>query len=93
MAAASTPIIARHALGSRVIVRPRRKPSAVLNPVSMTIVRAALREAVAQPEVSAWITSVTLEPATSTPEEFARVIREDAGKWGKVIKDLGISAD
>ena len=70
-----------------IVVRKNTPPEIV------AALNAALREAVAQPEVSAWITSVTLEPATSTPEEFARVIREDAGKWGKVIKDLGISAD
>ena len=70
-----------------IVVRKSTPPEIV------AALNVALREAVAQPEMSAWISSVTLEPAASTPDEFARLIREDAGKWGKVIKDLGISAD
>ncbi|MBI4292800.1 MAG: tripartite tricarboxylate transporter substrate binding protein [Betaproteobacteria bacterium] len=31
------------------------------------------------------------EPVGGTPEEFAAVIRDDFKKWGKVIKDAGIS--
>ena len=70
-----------------IVVRKNTPPAIV------TAINAALREAVAQPDMSSWIASVTLEPATSSPDEFARVIRDDASKWGKVIKDLGISAD
>lgn len=70
-----------------IVVRKNTPPEIV------TALNAALRDAVAQPDTSAWISSVTLEPATSTPDEFARIIRQDAGKWGKVIKDLGITAD
>ena len=70
-----------------IVVRKNTPPEIV------TVLNSALREAVAQPAMSAWITSVTLEPATSTPNEFSQLIRADGGKWDKVIKDLGISAD
>ena len=70
-----------------IVVRKNTPPEIV------SALNAAMREAVSQPEMSAWIASVTLDPSTSSPDEFARVIREDASKWGKVIKDLGISAD
>ena len=31
-----------------------------------------------------------LEIALSTPEEFARYIRVEIGRWGKVVRDAGI---
>jgi tripartite-type tricarboxylate transporter receptor subunit TctC len=34
-----------------------------------------------------------IELVTSSPAEFARFIREDNAKWGKIIKDAGIKAD
>jgi len=33
------------------------------------------------------------EAAGGTPEEFARVVREDAAKWGKVIRDAGVKIE
>jgi len=33
------------------------------------------------------------DPAASTPEEFAALIRNDIGKWGKIIKAAGIKED
>jgi tripartite-type tricarboxylate transporter receptor subunit TctC len=32
-----------------------------------------------------------LDTVGSTPGEFAAVVRADVAKWGKVIKDAGIS--
>ena len=34
-----------------------------------------------------------IELATNSPADFARFIREDNAKWGKIIKDAGIKAD
>jgi tripartite-type tricarboxylate transporter receptor subunit TctC len=33
------------------------------------------------------------EPVGSTPEEFAAVIRDDLGKWGRVTRDAGIKPE
>ena len=33
------------------------------------------------------------DPAASTPEEFAALIRNDIGKWGKIIKAASIKED
>ncbi len=33
------------------------------------------------------------EPVGNTPDEFAAIIRNDLVKWGKVIKDAGITAE
>ena len=34
-----------------------------------------------------------IELVTSSPAEFARFVREDNAKWGKIIKDAGIKGD
>jgi tripartite-type tricarboxylate transporter receptor subunit TctC len=34
-----------------------------------------------------------IELVTNTPEEFARFIRNDNAKWGKIIKEAGIKGD
>jgi tripartite-type tricarboxylate transporter receptor subunit TctC len=52
-----------------------------------------LRETVAKPEVTAWIKDRTLEPATSTPEELAAVIKSDEVKYSEIIKQLNFSLD
>lgn len=33
------------------------------------------------------------EPAPGTPEDLARLMREDTIKWGKVIKDAGVKVE
>jgi tripartite-type tricarboxylate transporter receptor subunit TctC len=34
-----------------------------------------------------------IEVVTNTPADFARFIREDNAKWGKLIKEAGIKGD
>jgi tripartite-type tricarboxylate transporter receptor subunit TctC len=51
------------------------------------------REAVAQPNITTWIRAQSFEPATTTPDELAAIIRTDEGKYGKTIKDLNFSLD
>jgi tripartite-type tricarboxylate transporter receptor subunit TctC len=33
------------------------------------------------------------EPAGGTPEQFAALIKEDIGRWGKIVKDSGVHVD
>jgi tripartite-type tricarboxylate transporter receptor subunit TctC len=35
---------------------------------------------------------IAVEVSESTPEELAAMTRADADRWGKIIRDLGISA-
>jgi tripartite-type tricarboxylate transporter receptor subunit TctC len=35
---------------------------------------------------------IAVEVSASSPSELATMMRVDADKWGKIIKDLGISA-
>jgi tripartite-type tricarboxylate transporter receptor subunit TctC len=36
--------------------------------------------------------ALILEPATTTPEEFRKLIESDLARWGKVVREAGIKA-
>jgi tripartite-type tricarboxylate transporter receptor subunit TctC len=44
------------------------------------------------PEVRKRMEDIAVEVSESTPEELAAMTRGDADRWGKIIRDLGISA-
>ena len=48
--------------------------------------------AVSHPAIAERYKSLILEPATTTPEEFHALIRTDLARWGKVVKEAGITA-
>jgi tripartite-type tricarboxylate transporter receptor subunit TctC len=45
------------------------------------------------PDVREGLLRQGLEPVTSTPEQFAQLIRADLARWGRVVKDARIAAD
>jgi len=45
------------------------------------------------PDVKARLVPQGMDIATGSPEELARVIREDDARWGKVIRDAGIKPE
>jgi len=45
------------------------------------------------PEVKAKMDAIGVETATSTPQEFGKILRRDADRYGKLIKDLGIQGE
>jgi len=52
-----------------------------------------IRAIVAQPDMREQLASQGLVPNTMTPEQFAKLVRDDYQKWGKVIRDAKIAAD
>jgi tripartite-type tricarboxylate transporter receptor subunit TctC len=44
-----------------------------------------------QADVRARMQALGAEPGGNTPEEFARFIREDQAKWGKLMREAGIA--
>ena len=52
-------------------------------------VRSALVKAVTSPVVSERLAAEGAAPETSTPEEFAKMIREDIKQWGKEVEISG----
>ena len=45
----------------------------------------------AMPDVKEKLASMGFDPVASTPEEFADWIRSEIPRWGKVIRDAGIT--
>jgi tripartite-type tricarboxylate transporter receptor subunit TctC len=45
------------------------------------------------PELKARLGAQGIELATNSPEQFARFVREDNAKWGRIIKEAGIKGD
>lgn len=54
---------------------------------------AALRAALAAPEVIEGLALMGLESKSSTPEELARLLRADHDRWGPIVKSIGFTAD
>lgn len=45
------------------------------------------------PDVKERLLSLGAEPVGSSPEEFARFIKSEAARWGKIVRALGLKAD
>ncbi|MPZ42474.1 MAG: tripartite tricarboxylate transporter substrate binding protein [Betaproteobacteria bacterium] len=70
------------------IVAPVGTPRAVI-----TKLHGVLAAMVRQPEVSARLVSLGIEPEGSSPEEFAAQTRREIAKWAKVVKLAGVKLD
>jgi tripartite-type tricarboxylate transporter receptor subunit TctC len=53
----------------------------------------AFNKVQADPEIRAKLLQAGLVPDAGTPEDFRRYIAGELQKWGKVAKDLGVTAD
>jgi tripartite-type tricarboxylate transporter receptor subunit TctC len=47
----------------------------------------------ADADVRARMRAVGADPAGDTPEEFARFIRDDQAKWGRLMREAGIKPE
>lgn len=52
-----------------------------------------LKDILATPEVRTAFQSQGMDPASSTPEEFRRLVAKDADRWAAVVKKAGIKAE
>ena len=46
-----------------------------------------------QPEAKERLLALGAEPVGSRPDEFARFIKSEAARWGRIVKALGLKAD
>jgi tripartite-type tricarboxylate transporter receptor subunit TctC len=67
---------------------PAKVPQEVLAKVHGEVVKI-----LGAPELKARLGAQGIELVTNTPSEFARFIREDNAKWGRIIKQAGIKGD
>ena len=54
---------------------------------------AAVVRIVKDPAMSKYLSEQGAEPMTSTPEEYAALIRDEVSKWAKVVKESGAKID
>ncbi|KQT10508.1 Twin-arginine translocation pathway signal [Ramlibacter sp. Leaf400] len=52
-----------------------------------------LKDILALPEVRTAFETQGMDPASSTPEDFRRLVEQDAERWAKLIKSQGITAE
>ena len=63
-------------------------PAAIVNKLN-----AALVKIVREPTMSKYLSEQGADPVTSTPAEYAALIRDEVEKWGKVVKATGAKID
>lgn len=59
----------------------------------ITQLNTLFRDAVATPKITAWLKTVSLDPATGTQQDFAGLVKSDAEAYGAVIRRIGFSMD
>ena len=70
------------------VLAPAATPDAVVALLQREIVRQFAAE-----DVRTRLDAMGAEPATSTPDEFARLVRAETAKWAKIVKDTGAGAE
>ena len=64
---------------------PKGLPAGVVNRVNT-----AANQALSDPEVRAKLTTLGIEPVTSTPAQFAKMVADDQAKWKRIIAERKI---
>ena len=70
------------------IMAPANTPKAVIE-----VLNAEVHRILALPDVKERFTGLGADPTPSTPEKFAAVMKADAEKWGRIIKQAGVRAE
>ena len=52
-----------------------------------------INKALTSPDVVERLTKLGMDPVTSTPDEFAKIVASDYAKWGPIVKASGFTAD
>ena len=73
------------AIGWFGVVAPANTPAEIINRLNREIAAA-----LAVPEIRERAVAAGAEPQTSTPQEFATLIREETRKWAQVIRTAEI---
>ncbi len=70
------------------LLAPRGVPAAVAQKISQDLTRV-----LSEPAVQARMRELGAEPAPSSPEAFADVLKKDRQKWGEIVRLSGASVD
>jgi len=69
------------------LLAPKKTPRPIVS-----LLNREVAQVLALADVKERLTAGGVEPAPSTPEQFAATIRENVEKWGRVVKTAGIRA-
>jgi tripartite-type tricarboxylate transporter receptor subunit TctC len=67
-------------------------PAKTPKPIVDTLNR-AINQALASPDVVAKLSGIGMDPATGTPEEFAKIVASDYAKWGPIVTASGFKPE
>lgn len=70
------------------VVGPSGIPPSIVERLNRTLI-----EALRSPEIRERIRTLSFDPWTSTPQEFAALIRSDHEKWGRIVRASGARID
>lgn len=70
------------------VVAPAGVPPAIVDKLNRTLI-----EALRSTDMRERIRALSFDPWTSTPQEFAALIRSDYEKWGKIVRASGARID
>ncbi|MBS7778502.1 tripartite tricarboxylate transporter substrate binding protein [Acidovorax sp. CCYZU-2555] len=70
------------------VMAPANTPKAVIDTLNAALVRA-----MATPELRKQLIHLGIEPASSSPEEFAQLVRAEIPKWRTIVKQSGATLD
>ena len=70
------------------VMAPAHTPKPVIDKLNAALVRA-----MATPELRRQLTQLGIEPASSSPEEFAQLLRSEIPKWRDIVKQSGATLD
>jgi len=70
------------------VVAPAATPRDVISRLNREIVKA-----MSLADVRERFSQQGADPESSTPEQFAQLIRDEVARWGKVIRSAGIKVD
>jgi tripartite-type tricarboxylate transporter receptor subunit TctC len=66
---------------------PARTPKDIVERLNLGV-----REGLQSPELVASLANSALQPTYSTPDEFARLVKQDNERWAPIVKSLGFTA-
>jgi tripartite-type tricarboxylate transporter receptor subunit TctC len=76
------------AIGYFGLVGPAQLPVSIVNKINAMIIKI-----VREPAMTKYLSEQGADPLTSSPAEYAKLIRDEVDKWGKVVKATGAQID
>ncbi|MFO1313878.1 MAG: tripartite tricarboxylate transporter substrate-binding protein, partial [Burkholderiales bacterium] len=67
---------------------PAKTPKGIVDTLN-----AAINKALTSPDVAQKLSGLGMDPATGTPDQFAKIVVDDYNKWGPIVKASGFKPE